>query len=138
MVNGRRCVSPQEDEANGAPPTGRVVGLGPADGTAGEHGPEPVPSGDLLGVYPPAREGIPGEALPDVPDEAYPADSRPLDPPEFAPLDDAPADEGEESEQSDRSDSTASKGRLVCADCGRPIKSERALNSQGRQVHPEG
>jgi hypothetical protein len=114
LVNGHRYVSPQEDAANGTPPPGQ--------------------EGDLLGVFQPEREGIPGEPLPEVPDEAYPPDAVPLDPPDFAPLDDAPADD---SDESDRSDRTVRDGRPVCTDCGRPFKSDRALNSHRRQAHPE-
>ncbi|MEU1852930.1 C2H2-type zinc finger protein [Streptomyces sp. NPDC019990] len=104
LVDGHRYVSPDEDEA----------------------------PDDLLGVFQPEREGIPGQALPELPAEAYPPDAKPLDPPDFAPLDDAPTDEG-----SDRSDRSAAHSGPYCVECDRPFKSDRAFNSHRRQVHPE-
>lgn len=110
-VNDHRYVSPEEDQEQAEPD-----GVGP----------------DLLGVFQPEREAIPGEPLPEVPADAYPPDAVPLDPPEFAPLDDS-----DDSDDSDQSDRTADNGKPTCADCGRPFKNGRALNSHRRQAHPE-
>ncbi|MFF5968268.1 hypothetical protein ACFY64_32000 [Streptomyces collinus] len=106
LVDGHRYISPDEDQQQAAP------------GSAGD---------DLLGVYLPEREAVPGEPLPELPDEAYAPDATPLDA--------TPADDG--SDESDQSDRTADTGKPTCADCGRPFKSDRALNSHRRQAHPE-
>ncbi|MFI9418085.1 C2H2-type zinc finger protein [Streptomyces werraensis] len=88
---------------------------------------------ELLGVFQPEREGTPGQALPELPDEAYPPDAVPLPTPDFAPLDDAPADD----EDSDRSDRAAEHTGPYCTECDRPFKSERGRDAHRRQAHPE-
>ncbi|MGJ3558859.1 hypothetical protein ACR6C2_07720 [Streptomyces sp. INA 01156] len=98
-VDGHRYVSPDEDQE----PT------------------EPADGPELLGVDLPEREGIPGQPLPEVPDEAYPPDAKPLPPPDFAPLEDAPADDD----------------GITCDVCSRPFKSERGRDTHRRQAHPE-
>ncbi|MEU6594253.1 hypothetical protein ABZ923_34460 [Streptomyces sp. NPDC046881] len=100
-VDGHRYVSPTEDEQAGP-----------------DGGPE------LLGVFQPEREGTVGEALPELPEEAYPPDAQPLD---VHPAED----------ESDRSDRNSKDDRPECADCGRPFKSDRALAAHRRQAHPE-
>jgi hypothetical protein len=97
VVDGHAYVSPDEDEQ--------------------------VPD-DLLGVFVPEREGIPGEPLPEVPAEAYPPDA--------VPLEAAPTDEG-----SDSSDRVAEQTGPYCGECERPFKSDRALAAHRRQAHPE-
>ncbi|MEV5929894.1 hypothetical protein ACPCSG_26925, partial [Streptomyces cellulosae] len=69
------------------------------------------------------REGIPGEPLPELPDEAGPPDAVPLPAPDYAPLEDAPADHRKDS--------------LACDVCDRPFKSERGRDTHRRQAHPE-
>ncbi|MFI2434642.1 C2H2-type zinc finger protein [Streptomyces sp. NPDC018693] len=118
-VDGHRFVSPLEDEANGTPPPGELLGVATPE--------------TFTGAALPEREGIPGQPLPPVPDEAYPPDAEPLPEPDFAPLEDAPAD----GEGSDSSDRTAEQSGPYCAECDRPFKSDRALNSHRRQAHPE-
>ncbi|CAL9537714.1 hypothetical protein [Streptomyces sp. enrichment culture] len=78
---------------------------------------------ELLGVFQPEREGIPGEPLPELPDEAGPPDAVPLPAPDYAPLEDAPADHRKDS--------------LACDVCDRPFKSERGRDTHRRQAHPE-
>ncbi|MGY3199715.1 hypothetical protein [Streptomyces sp. TE5632] len=99
IVAGHRYVSPEEDQQ----PT------------------EPATGPELLGVDLPEREGIPGQPLPEVPDEAYPPDAKPIPPPDFAPLEGAPADDD----------------GFTCDVCNRPFKSERGRDTHRRQAHPE-
>lgn len=114
-VDGHRYVSSDEDQQ----PT------------------EPADGPELLGVGQPEREGIPGEPLPEVPDEAYSPDAKPLEAPDFAPLEDALADD-DGSDSSDPDADTASKGDgITCDVCDRPFKSERGRDTHRRQAHPE-
>jgi hypothetical protein len=113
-VDGHRYVSPDEDQEQ----------------TAAADGP------DLLGVFQPEREGIPGQALPPIPDEAYPPDAKPLPEPDYAPLNDAPGDD--DSDSSDRdADTDGESDGFTCDVCDRPFKTERGRDTHRRQAHPE-
>ncbi|GGQ50164.1 hypothetical protein GCM10010250_22210 [Streptomyces althioticus] len=90
---------------------------------------------EMLGVFQPEREGIPGQPLPELPDDAYPPDAVPLPAPDYAPLEDAPVDEDEDSGSSDRASDSAG---ITCDVCDRPFKSERGRDTHRRQVHQEG
>lgn len=115
LVDGRRYVSPYEDEADEDLPTVLV----------GVPGPE---------TFIPLRTAVPGEPLPDVPESAYGPDSVPLDPPDFAPLEDAPAaDEGDH-----EGDDVPADGAHACEDCGRSYASDRGLATHRRKKHGKG
>ncbi len=84
---------------------------------------------ELLGVFQQEREGIPGQPLPELPDDAYPPDATPLPAPDYAPLEDAPADDDQAADRKNDS--------LACDICDRPFKSERGRDTHRRQAHPE-
>ncbi|MFZ3595041.1 C2H2-type zinc finger protein [Streptomyces sp. BH104] len=102
-VDGHRYVSPDEEEAK--TPAG--------EGTA---------EAELTGVA--TAEGFAvaraGEALPDVPDEAYPPDAEPIP----AAEDD---DAGPETED----------GGFPCAFCGRTFSTKQGRATHVRRSHPE-
>lgn len=75
----------------------------------------------------PERTAVPGEPLPELPEEAYGPDAVPLDPPDFAPLEDAPADE-----------EAPGGGAFTCEDCQRPYATDRGLATHRRQKHGKG
>ncbi|MFJ6565601.1 hypothetical protein ACIQMV_38330 [Streptomyces sp. NPDC091412] len=135
IVDGHRYVSPDEEQA-------------------GDSG-----GAELLGVGLPEREGIPGEPLPPVPDEAYRPDSTPLPPPDFAPLEDAPTYEagevvlvGEDGPETYvplgdplsegpadiAGDTAGDAGPFACGICPRDdFKSARGRDTHRRQAHRE-
>ncbi|MFF4146875.1 hypothetical protein ACFY0A_37370 [Streptomyces sp. NPDC001698] len=127
IVDGHRYVSPDEDQA--AEPAGDSGGA------------------ELLGVGLPEREGIPGEPLPPVPDEAYGPDSQPLPPPDFAPLEDAPTYEagevalvGEDGPETyvPLGDTAGDAETFACGLCPRDdFKTARGRDTHRRQAHPE-
>jgi hypothetical protein len=102
IVDGHRYVSPDEDQAQ-------------------EQG------DDLLGVATAAgfseeREAVPGEPLPDVPEEAYEPDSVALaaeGPETYVPLAGQP------------------DGVFQCPGCGKEFTTERGRDTHRRQKHPE-
>lgn len=106
VVDGHRYVSPDGDGA-AVDPT--------ADGGR-----------ELVGVASPDgfREAMPGEPLPEVPDEAYGPDSTPLP---------------DASDDSDSSDSAAEspEGVFPCSGCHREFTTARGRDSHRRQAHPE-
>lgn len=95
------------------------------DGEEVHPHPECTASGQ--GVAGPA-EAVPGEVLPDLPEQAYAPDAAPLEPVEFAPLEDAPAEE---------EPVPAAAEAFACteAGCGRDFTTERGLTSHRNRVH---
>ncbi|MYR63708.1 hypothetical protein GTY54_48425 [Streptomyces sp. SID625] len=91
---------------------------------------------ELLGVFLPEQEAVPGQPLPHVPEEAYPAGAKPLPEPDYAPIEDAPA-EHDSSDSSDPAYDTRSEGDDGLTCCGRTFKNERGLATHRRQAHPE-
>ncbi|MFD4314993.1 hypothetical protein [Streptomyces sp. NPDC058548] len=82
-------------------------------------------AGDLLGVATEAgfteeREAVPGDALPDLPEEAHGPGSTPLP---------APDTSSEPSEQPD--------GVFRCPGCDKEFTTERGRDTHHRQKHPE-
>ncbi|MFH8577125.1 hypothetical protein [Streptomyces zaomyceticus] len=120
LVDGHRYVSPEEDAQEGRAAPGELLGVD----TPGEV-PQP-------GTHP-YRDAVPGEALPEVPAEAYGPDSVPLavlgeeGPETFVPL-----------AGSDSSDQAAGHtGMFGCDLCPREFTTERGRDSHRRQAHPE-
>lgn len=104
VVDGHRYVSPDEDQSTG------LLGVATAEG---------------LAAIAPELEGIPGEPLPDVPEEAYGPDSAPLD-------------KGSQSDQSDSNPEVADEtAPFACGICVRDFTSTRGRDTHRRQVHPE-
>ncbi|MFJ3249068.1 hypothetical protein [Streptomyces sp. NPDC086782] len=107
----------------------------------------PDEAAELPGAGLPEREGIPGEPLPPVPDEAYRPDSTPLPPPDFAPLEDAPTFEagevalvGEDGPETyvPLGDTAGDTGPFACDRCDRDdFKTARGRDTHRRQAHPE-
>ncbi|WP_233646814.1 hypothetical protein [Streptomyces sp. BSE6.1] len=101
LVDGHRYRSPAEDEAKGRLAPGALV-------VVGETGPETVV---------PLREALPGDELPPVPDDAYPADATPLPAPGTTDGDTAEA--------------------FSCPQCARTFETERGRDTHSRQAHRE-
>ncbi|WP_327421743.1 hypothetical protein OG763_14470 [Streptomyces sp. NBC_01230] len=101
LVDGTRYVSPDEDAATAGTP--ELLGVATTDGF---------------------HEAVPGEALPEVPAEAYGPDSAPLPAP---------------SEHSDSSEPAveAPQGVFPCDGCDREFTSERGRDTHRRQKHAE-
>ncbi|MGW4007958.1 hypothetical protein [Streptomyces sp. NPDC004763] len=103
LVDGHRYRSPAEDEAKGRPAPGALI-------VVGETGPETVV---------PLREAVPGDELPPVPDDAYPADAVEVPPADGLPNDETTAD------------------AFACAHCPRTFDTERGRDTHSRQAHRE-
>ncbi|MFE9319244.1 hypothetical protein ACFYNV_29795 [Streptomyces albidoflavus] len=103
LVDGRRYVSPEEDAAEGTAPPGELLGVATAEGFSS-----------------PELTAIPGEPLPDVPEEAYGPDSTPLPPPT---PDDPPAEHVD--------------GVFPCSRCDREFTTERGRDTHRRHKHTE-
>lgn len=107
LVDGHPYVPSGEDSAE-------LLGVATAEGFTGYVHPE--------------IETTPGEALPEVPPEAYGPDSVPLD---FAPLEDAAAEDNDRSGDEDQADEDG----FPCGLCERSLKTARGRDAHRRQAH---
>ena len=98
IVDGHRYVSPDEDEQNARD----FLGVASTAGFSQEH------------------EAIPGEELPEVPEEAYGPDSTPLPAPDAS---DEPAQRPD--------------GVFPCSGCDKEFTTERGRDTHQRQKHPD-